>query len=198
MIKRIFIVGIILLSISLIKTEGQIVLNPSAGGVGNFTSIGNSAGPLPITSTIIPATSSISLGGGAQNFQNLILYGNIFMAPTGFAGSGNVLISGTLPTVTSAGASPSVAGATGSNSFRVNVGTGGSATTIVMAMPSVTTGWNCTAQNITANAANRAGQHVVLQSSTTTAVTVQNQTVTTGAALAFAASDIVAFNCLGY
>lgn len=104
----------------------------------------------------------------------------------------------TAPTVTSAGTSPSVTGSNGTAAFRVNVGTGGTATTVVMAMPASTTGWNCFAENITATAANRAGQRVVLQSSTTTAVTVQNQTISTGAALAFTASDIVAFQCTGY
>lgn len=107
------------------------------------------------------------------------------------------IISSAAPTVTSAGTSPSIAG-TNTAAFRVNVGTGGSATTIVLGMPTATTGWNCHANNITAAAANRANQTVKQQSSTTTAVTVQNQTVSTGAALAFTASDIVAFVCMAY
>lgn len=107
------------------------------------------------------------------------------------------IISSTAPTVTSAGTSPSVAG-TNTAAFRVNVGTGGTATTIVMAMPTATTGWNCDVENITAAAANRANQTMKQQASTTTSVTVQNQTVSTGAALAFTASDIVAFQCMAY
>ena len=103
----------------------------------------------------------------------------------------------TAPTVTSAGTNPSVSG-TNTAAFRVNVGTGGTATTIVLAMPTATTGWNCYANYITGSAANRANQQMVQQSSTTTAVTVQNQTISTGAALAFTASDIVAFQCVAY
>lgn len=104
----------------------------------------------------------------------------------------------TAPTVSSAGSSPSVPASNGTAAFTVNVGTGGAATTIVMTMPTATTGWACDAQNLTANAANRANQHVVQQSSTTTSVTVQNQTISTGAALAFTASDIVRFLCTAY
>jgi hypothetical protein len=104
----------------------------------------------------------------------------------------------TAPTVTSAGTSPSVVASNGTAAFTVNVGTGGTATTIVMAMPAATTGWACVPQNLTASAANRANQQVVQQSSTTTAVTVQNQTISTGAALAFTASDIVRFLCTAY
>lgn len=106
--------------------------------------------------------------------------------------------SSTAPTVTSAGTTPSVTASNGTAAFRVNVGTGGTATTIVLAMPAAVTGWNCSTENLTSNAANRAGQRVLQQSSTTTAVTAQNQTISTGAALAFAASDIVAFICLAF
>lgn len=113
-------------------------------------------------------------------------------------GSGpTFLISTTLPTVTSAGTSPSIT-ANGSASFRVNVGTGGTATTIVLAMPSSSTGWNAFAENITGSAANRANSRVVVQSSTTTSLTLQYQTISTGAALAFTASDIVSVIAFAY
>lgn len=113
-------------------------------------------------------------------------------------GSGSMVISTTAPTVTSAGTSPSVV-ANGSVTFRVNVGTGGTATTIVMAMPTATTGWNCSGSNLTAAAANRNPTGVLLQqSSTTTSATIQYQTVATGVALAFVASDVVQIHCDGY
>lgn len=105
----------------------------------------------------------------------------------------------TAPTVTSAGTSPTVPNANGTIAFRVNVGTGGTATTIVLAMPAATTGWNCNGSNLTAAAANRNPTGLLLeQSSTTTAVTMQYQTVATGVALAFTASDIVQMSCVGY
>lgn len=117
---------------------------------------------------------------------------------TGFKNNGVLAVSSTAPTVTSAGSSPSVTASNGSAAFRVNVGTGGTATTIVMAMPTATTGWSCTAVNITGAAANRADSAMVEQSSTTTAVTLQYQTVSTGVAKAFTASDIVDVHCLAF
>jgi hypothetical protein len=83
--------------------------------------------------------------------------------------------------------------------FRVNVGTGGTASSGVIAVQATaTTGWNCHAQNITGQAANRADQSTVQTASTTTTVTVQNQTRSTGAALAWTASDILAVSCVGF
>lgn len=110
-----------------------------------------------------------------------------------------ILITGTAPTVTSAGTSPSVTSSNGTATFRVNVGTGGTATTIVLAMPTASTGWNCNGSNITAAAANRNPTGILFQqSSTTTAATLQYQTVGTGAALAFVASDIVQISCMAF
>jgi hypothetical protein len=111
--------------------------------------------------------------------------------------SGTVLWDSAAPTVTSAGTSPSIV-ANGSASFQVNVGTGGVATTIVLAMPTATTKWNAYAENITGTAANRADSRMVMQSSTTNSLTLQYQTVSTGAAKAFTASDIVSVIVLGY
>lgn len=112
--------------------------------------------------------------------------------------SPEILGSNTAPTVTSAGTSPSVTASNGTYAFRVNVGTGGVATTIVMAMPAATTGWNCHVNNLTASAANVADYKIVQTASTTTSVTVQQQTASTGVALAFTASDVVAFICIAY
>lgn len=117
---------------------------------------------------------------------------NILNAASALQFGGVLAMSATPPTVTSAGSSPSISASNGSSTFRVNVGTGGVATTIVLAMPAATTGWNAYAENITGTAANRADSRVVVQSSTTNSLTLQYQTISTGAALAFTASDIVA------
>lgn len=129
--------------------------------------------------------------------SRLVINGDLGLT-TSTSGAGVVAISATAPTVTSAGTSPSITASNGTIAFRVNVGTGGTATTIVLAMPTATTGWNCVGNNLTAAAANTANFHVVQQSSTTTAVTLQQQTVSTGAALAFVASDIVSVICAAY
>ena len=112
--------------------------------------------------------------------------------------SSALMVSSTAPTVTSAGTSPSITASNGTAAFIVNVGTGGTATDIVLAMPTANAGWICHANNITATAANRADQAVRQTASTTTSVTLQNQTVSTGAALAFTASDLVRCQCTAY
>lgn len=157
--------------------------------------------PFTVTNTglVSPLGDVVPQTGGTQDFgtasaqwRQLFLSLNLKIANV-------LLLTATAPTVTSAGTSPAMAGGNGTATFRVNVGTGGVATTIVMAMPTATTGWNCLGSNLTAAAANRNPTGVLLeQSSTTTAVTMQYQTVATGVALAFAASDIVLMTCLAY
>lgn len=111
----------------------------------------------------------------------------------------NLVGNTTAPTIGSGfGTSPSVAANNGTAAFTVNVGTGGTASSGVVTMPAATTGWNCTVINRTGVAANRADQHTVQTATTTTSVTVQNQTISTGAALAWTASDVLALACLAY
>lgn len=109
-----------------------------------------------------------------------------------------LLISRTAPTVSSGfGTSPTISANNGTAAFRVNVGTGGSATAGIVGLPTATTGWNCYANDITAAAAHVAYNTVQTASSTTTA-TLENQTKSSGAAVAWAASDILAVSCFAY
>lgn len=112
---------------------------------------------------------------------------------------GVLFASATAPTIASGfGATPSVPTANGTAAFSVNVGTGGTASAGVLTMPASTTEWaSCEVKNLTAQAANRADQHTVVTASTSTSLTVQNQTISTGAALAWTASDVLHFNCMG-
>lgn len=104
--------------------------------------------------------------------------------------------SNAVPTISSGfGTAPSVSGT--ATAFRLNVGTGGIATGGVIGLPATGTGWNCQILNLTALAANRADQRTVQTASTTTTATVQNQTISTGAALVWTASDILAGSCIG-
>ena len=80
----------------------------------------------------------------------------------------------------------------------MNVGTGGVATGGVLTMPAATNGWIVNVKNLTALAANRGDQHTVQTASTTTSVTLQNQTISTGAALAWTASDIPQISSMAY
>ena len=69
--------------------------------------------------------------------------------------------------------------------------------TPMLTMPAATTGWNCYVNNETAAAA-----HVAYNTrqiaSTTTSVTLENQTTSTGAAVAWAASNILKLACMAY
>lgn len=112
-------------------------------------------------------------------------------------GSANVTFSGTAPTISSGfGTTPSIVGT--ATAMRVNVGTGGTASNGVIAMPAAATAWNCHVENITGTLGNYANQRSMQIASTTTTVTIENQTISTGAALAWTASDIVALLCGAY
>ena len=111
----------------------------------------------------------------------------------------NVTFSSATPTLTAGfGTSPSVTAGT-ATAMRINVGTGGTATdgTITLGA-TATTGWNCWVENLTATAANRMDQRTVQISSTTTTAVIENQTISTGAALAWTASDILAVSCVAF
>lgn len=108
----------------------------------------------------------------------------------------SVLMSRANPTVSSGfGAAPSIVNPNGSGFFQVNVGTGGVASSGVIATNfTAAHNWNCTVANLTAHAGNRADD-TVQTASTTTTITVQNQTKSTGAAAAWTASDILQLSC---
>lgn len=113
--------------------------------------------------------------------------------------NGPMVISSTAPTIASGfGTSPSVPNANGSAAFTINVGTGGTASAGVITMPAATTGWICHVENITQTAANRANVRTVQTASTTTSITVQNQTISTGAAVAWTASDVLRIIAFAY
>jgi hypothetical protein len=114
-------------------------------------------------------------------------------------GTGTVIISSTAPIIASGfGATPSIAASNGTAAFLVNVGTGGTASSGIITMPAASGGWICRVDNRTALAANRADQRTAQTATTATSVTVQNQKISTGRALAWAASDVLAVLCIAY
>jgi hypothetical protein len=108
----------------------------------------------------------------------------------------NLLISPTAPAISSGfGTSPSVTANNGSAAFRINVGTGGTASSGVIGLPTAATGWNCYATDTTTNSAS-----VFLTkqtASTTTTATIRNFN-TSAAATAWTASDILAVSCFAF
>lgn len=95
------------------------------------------------------------------------------------------------------GTSPSVSAGVTTAAFRVNVGTGGVATSGVIALnATATTGWNCFCEDITTNSTTVF--MCKMTASTTTTATIGNFSAATGLAAAWTASDILAVSCFGY
>ena len=100
--------------------------------------------------------------------------------------SGNLLFSATAPTISSGfGTSPSIVQQNGTAAFEVNVGTGGTATSGVIGLPTAANGWSCTAIDMNTN-------DVTRETAFTTA------TVTLTAASAWTASDKLLVNCAAF
>lgn len=108
--------------------------------------------------------------------------------------TGKLLLSSTAPTISSGfGSTPAILSHNGAATFRVNVGTGGSATSGVVGMPTATTGWNCRVEPISNE---DVGGRTRETASTTTTVTVQSFSPTTpGAPFSWPASTTLLFNC---
>lgn len=145
----------------------------------------------------------VSLNGAAgttalsvNNFGSVTSGGNMGIGATAAIISGNnIMLSGATPSISSGfGTSPSVT-AGKSFAFRVNVGTGGAATTGVITVgATAATGWNCSSRDLTNNASFVTEQ----TASTTTTASFANYSRTTGLAIAWTASDILAISCTGF
>lgn len=109
-------------------------------------------------------------------------------------GTNVVLIAGAAPTISSGfGTTPSVTTNNGTAAFLLNVGTGGTASSGVIGLPTATNSWNCFVTDTTA-AANHTGLQTLQTGSTTTTVTVESQN-SAGAATAWAASTGLRVSC---
>lgn len=108
----------------------------------------------------------------------------------------NVMISQTAPTIGSGfGTSPSIVASNGTAAFQVNVGTGGTASSGTITMPTAANGWSCSANDVTT-----VSTSVFLTrqtASTATSVTITNYN-TAGAATAWVASDKINMQCMAF
>lgn len=125
---------------------------------------------------------------------SLVAVTNVRLGATGV-----LAVSATAPTIGSGfGTSPSIVASNGTAAFTVNVGTGGTASNGVITMPAATTGWIAHVENLTGTLGNYANQRTVQIASTTTSITLENQTISTGAALAWTASDVLVVTAIAY
>lgn len=196
---------------------GQVSGSPGVtGGTGGATagsctnqlviSISNSAAPT--CQTVTSAFVDTTVCSNASCTQTAALASGLTGSPAvgvsaisntgGYTQGGKLLFNGTSPTISSGfGTSPTVPNKNGPASFTINVGTGGVATAGVIGVPAATTGWVCDVSNLTAKLGHRA-DNTVQTASTTNTISVENQTVSTGAAVAWTASDILQIKCNGF
>jgi hypothetical protein len=147
-----------------------------------------SAGVAPDTGLSRASATVIDVGNGTAGNAT----GTMNLASVQVAGV--TLLSSTAPTIAGAGCGGSAASIVTGNTaaFKVNVGaTPGSACTITM--PAATTGWNCTANDITTQSTGVFLQKQTGAESTTSVVITNFSDV--AAATAFTASDILKVQC---
>lgn len=158
---------------------------------------------------IQPGTSSVIRGPGgyiqmnnggagieifATDILNLSASTAVRLATSVQTSNGRLIDSATAPTISSGfGTTPTISASNGTGSFKINVGTGGVATTGVIGLPVSTTGWNCDCEDITTHSTTvfRCRQ---TGAGTTTTVPIGNFT-SAAAAGAWVASDILAVKC---
>jgi hypothetical protein len=155
-----------------LSSLGNVFINNSAGVGGTNLGTGGSG--------------TISIGGsGSPLVMNVISAGTSIGFPA-------LLISGTAPTISSGfGTSPSVSQKNTTASFSINVGTGGTATSGVVGLPTASHAWACFAADTGATPTGRTEQ----TAGSTTTATFTNYSRTTGTALAWTASEIIQIGC---
>jgi hypothetical protein len=153
----------------------------------NSTFLGKAVG----STTFLSGTGVLLIGSGNQTVttaaagtSNWLNIENAYRANT------------VAPTVSSGfGTSPTIPAGTSSAGFTVNVGTGGTANTGVIAFATAApTGWICTAVDQT----NPGTSNTVAIPLSTTTITLNNYSRTTGLLAAWAASDVIAVSCNGF
>jgi hypothetical protein len=177
-----------------------------------------SDGVLTLLNNAGTSFSQLQFGGTTSSFPSLkrstsalearladdSAYTSINASGFNTTGGGSVSFSGvrvivnTAPTISSGfGGTPSIANNNGTASFTINVGSGAAATSGVVGLPTATTGWNCFVNDLTAAAAHVA-YNTRQTASTTASATLENQTTSTGVAIAWGANDILRVSCFAY
>ncbi|POR52746.1 hypothetical protein B0G62_10443 [Paraburkholderia eburnea] len=129
------------------------------------------------TFTTVNANTSVNANGSYYVFSRLVLANVSPGISSGF------------------GAGSSIGANTGAIGFKLTIGTGGTATSGVLSMPTASNGWNCYANDITTQSSTVFSTKMT--ASTTTSVTLTNFN-TSGAAAAWAANDTLVVSCVGF
>jgi hypothetical protein len=181
-------IGIPIFSIADKGPAGGSILIGSATALG-FTGASSSVNNAAVTECVVGATG-FQFNAGAGCGQTGILYAG------GYDLGSNPVVVNTAPTIGSGfGSSPSIVASNGTAAFTLNVGTGGSATSGVVTMPTAAHGWACQVTDITTKSA--AVAQTLETATTATSVTVGDYSDTMGSN-PWAASDVLQFVCAGY
>lgn len=172
-------------------TSLQPLLLPAGTSVANAIQFGGSA----TTGFYSPGAGTVATPGNfyvGSTAGALTTYGGIINGGS-YIQAGNTLISPSAPTIASGfGTSPSIV-ASNTAAFKVTIGTGGAASG-VLTFPAATNGWAVHCTDVT----NRVSIVAVAVSTSTTSVTVEAYSRTTGLASTFTAGDVLEFSALGY
>lgn len=153
---------------------------------GALTACASNCYEIDIPGFTLNQLGAAGFSGTITTQSNLVAVGNVNFQ-TGLVNNGTLLCSSSAPTISSGfGTSPSIVSSNGTCSFQVNVGTGGTATSGVIGLPTAAHGWVCAVTDITTNSTT---VFVTKQTaSSTTSCTVGNFS-DVAAAAAWAASD---------
>ena len=145
------------------------------------------------------SVNAVPYWDGSGNFLSASISGDCSSVANVFtctATSGKTLFLPTAPTILSGfGTSPSIVSSNGTATFKINVGTGGTASSGIVAMPASTTGYNCT---VTPAASPQAAAVMYSTATSATSITITNYTLATGVTLAWTASTIIAVHCVAF
>jgi hypothetical protein len=171
-------------------STGTIAITDSGGNGANLNFAGNGA---------TTPNKTIRVQGGKLQVVNSGYSGVVFgLDDSGgiYPASGNILISSTAPAISSGfGGTPSIPNNNGTAAFEVNVGTGGTASSGVVGLPTAAHGWTCAANDETTTSAT---VFMTKQTASTTASVTFTNYNTSGATAAWAANDILHVSCMAY
>lgn len=161
------------------------------------STVATGTAPLNVASTTnVPNLNASTLVGKTPPAGNIVgdtdaqtLSGKTINGPAG------LLYSPIAPTISSGfGTSPSLIGLNGTATFNISIGSGGTATNGVIALPTAANGWTCFATDVTTQSAT---VFITKQISSGTGSATLANFNTSGAQAAWTANDILFVNCWG-
>jgi hypothetical protein len=156
----------------------------SPGPIGSITPNTGNFISITVPSVVIDSGAVTSTGGTAT-------FGIYHL-------NSNILFSATAPTIASGfGTSPNIALVNGTASFRVNVGTGGTANTGVISMPATTNEWSCFVEPALYGGLPQANGKTLQSQTTSTSISLTNYAVSTGAPAAWNTGYTLYVHCIG-